>query len=254
VFLAQGVGGVVAFLILIPAIELSADSLLMALIQGAVASTVSRLRREPVWWAPIHLAFMPLTVLAQRLNLPPIFWLGGFSLLLLVFWRIDQSRVPLYLTNRMTSKAIAGQLPDRPCRVIDLGCGTGRVLRFLARHRPDCRFVGYEHAPLTFLWASLKCSGMPNVTIRLGSFWPHSLAEYDLVYAFLSPAPMSRLWEKACIEMDESACLISNSFVVPERDPQRILHVPDARKTLLFCYQPRSAVIREKKSHDCPAA
>jgi hypothetical protein len=122
--------------------------------------------------------------------------------------------------------------------VIDLGCGDGGLLRRLARARPDCRFVGFEHAPLTWVWAWLACRRQPNVQIRFGNFWSHPLGDYALVYAFLSPAPMQQLWAKARSEMKADALLVSNSFAVPDVRPESTVGVADRRHTCLFCYRP----------------
>lgn len=212
--------------------------LLLALIQGVFAALISHLLRGPAWWLPLQLSFVPLAVSAQRLNLPPWLWLSGFIFLLLVFWRTDRSRVPLYLSNTLTIETLAALLPKQACTVIDLGCGDGRLIKSLAKQRPDSRFVGFEHAPLTWAWARLTCRGQSNLTIRFGDFWTHPLSNYDIVYAFLSPSPMAQLWSKAQKEMKAGTQLISNSFPVPDQESERLIRVADGRKTLLFCYRP----------------
>lgn len=217
---------------------LPAQPLALAGVQGLCAALLSRLLRGPIWWLPIHLGFMPLAILALDLGLPSWLWLAGFVLLLLIFGRTDRSRVPLYLTNAQASEALARLLPAEPVAMIDLGCGDGGLLRRLARARPDCSFVGFEHAPLTWAWAWLSCRRLANVEIRFGDFWPHSLGRYALVYAFLSPAPMPRLWAKAQAEMRADALLVSNSFAIPDVRPERRVEVADGRHTRFHCYRP----------------
>lgn len=236
--IAQALGAVAAtgILLLFPA--LLARPLALAGVQGLCAALASRLLHGPAWWLPIHFCFMPLAVLALGLGLPSWVWLAGFVLLLLIFGRTDRSRVPLYLTNTLTSAAVAQLLPATPVAVIDLGCGDGGLLRRLARARPDCRFVGFEHAPLTWAWAWLSCRALPNVDIRFGNFWSHPLGPYALVYAFLSPAPMAALWAKAKSEMTAGALLVSNSFAIPEVAAESTLEVADGRHTRLHCYLP----------------
>jgi SAM-dependent methyltransferase len=167
---------------------------------------IARRQRAPLWWQAIHLGFAPLAVAVHGLAIDPLWFLAGFILLFLVFWRTDQSRVPLYLTNRSTAATLAEQLPPTPCRVLDLGCGDGGLLRRLAKARPDCRFVGIEHAPLTWLAARLRTLGLANVVVRRDDFWDEPLSSYGLVYAFLSPVPMPRLWAKARAEMAPAPC------------------------------------------------
>lgn len=210
--------------------------LALASLQGFCALLAAWQLRAPVWWLPIHLVFMPCAVLAQRMELAPWLWASGLLLLLLVFWRTDTSRVPLYLTNPRSRDALLSLLPSVPCRAIDLGCGDGAVLRHLARARPDCFFVGIEHAPLPWAWAWLAARGCANLSIRRGDFWKHSLADYSLVYAFLSPAAMPRLRAKVHAEMSLGARLVSNSFPVPDQVPQAVVDVADRRRTRLHVY------------------
>lgn len=236
--LAQVLGAALASLALLLLPTPAIQPLALATVQGLCAALVSHLLRGPVWWLPIHLGFMPLAVLALGLGLPSWVWLAGFALLLLIFWRTDRSRVPLYLSNARTGETLAGLLPAEPVAVIDLGCGDGGLLHRLAGMRPDCRFVGFEHAPLPWVWARIRCRRQPNVEIRYGDFWAHPLGDYALVYAFLSPAPMPRLWLRAKAGMKPGALLVSNSFSVPGIAPERVVEVADSRQTHLYCYRP----------------
>lgn len=237
--ISQLLGAILAFgLTWLAFPTLAAKPFSLAALQGLCAALASQLLRGPAWWLPIHLVFMPLVVLARELELPSWVWLACFALLLLTFWRTDRSRVPLYLTNASTVKALAGLLPAEPVAVIDLGCGDGGLLHRLAGMRPDCRFVGFEHAPLPWVWAWIRCRHQPNVEIRHGDFWAHPLGNYALVYAFLSPAPMPRLWLRAKAAMKPGALLVSNSFVVPGIAPEKVVEVADSRQTRLYCYRP----------------
>lgn len=241
--LAQ-LGGLAAVAVLIVGLRRIAQvdpagiGLVLALLQGGIAAMIALRQRAPSWWLIIHLGFVPLLVFVQGLQLAPGIFLAGFILLLLLFWRTDRSRVPLYLSNRITTAAVLELLPRTPCRMIDLGCGDGGLLARLAHARPDCEFVGIEHAPLPWLLAKIRASALPNLMIRRADFWQVPLVGYDLVYAFLSPAPMSQLWDKATGEMSAGALLVSNSFPVPDVSSEFAIEVDDRRETRLFCYRP----------------
>jgi hypothetical protein len=236
-------GGVAAVLVLAILLARTAQldiwqfPLVLALLQGLAAALIALWQRAPRWWLLIHLTFAPLAIVVQGLGIAPGWFLGAFILSLLVFWRTDRSRVPLYLSNRRTAAALTALLPPTAVRVIDLGCGAGGLLRQLAAARPDCDFVGIEHAPLPWLLARLRARGLANMTVQRGDFWQETLNNYGFVYAFLSPAPMPRLWHKACAEMAPGALLVSNSFAVPDIVPARIVEVVDRRATLLYLYQ-----------------
>jgi SAM-dependent methyltransferase len=237
--LAQLLGGfIAASLIQIGYPKLFGHMLLAAAVQGVCAALVSQKLEAPRWWAAIHLAFMPLVAIAYGLGIDPLWYLAFFVILLLVFWRTDKSRVPLYLSNSATADAFLTLIPANPCHVLDIGCGDGRLLRRLARARPDCEFLGIEHAPLTWLWAWIGALGITNCRIRRGNFWQQSLGLFDVVYAFLSPVPMARLWRKTCAEMRPGTLLVSNSFPVPDVAPEATFCVDDRRQTRLYCYRP----------------
>jgi hypothetical protein len=236
---AQVFGGLFAFAVIeLIRPQLWQAPLAAAAIQGACAALASHKLEAPAWWIPIHLGFLPLAVAATTLAVAPGWYLAAFLVLLLVFWRTDRSRVPLYLSNDATAAAVAAMLPSYPCHVADLGCGNGGFLRRLAKARPDCEFVGVEHAPLPWLWARLTAGRLPNCQVRYGDFWHTHLGLFDVVYAFLSPAPMPALWAKAREEMRAGARLVSNSFPVPEVPPAEVAEVADRRNTRLFCYRP----------------
>jgi hypothetical protein len=244
--LAQILGGLIAIgLLALIAPQTLNQPLAVAAIQGLCAAFTSHKLAAPPWWHAIHLGFMPLVVLASRLPIPPGWYLGAFLLLLVVYWRVAQSRVPLYLSSAETALAVVAMLPEKSCQVIDLGCGNGVLLRRMARLRPDCGFVGVEYAPLPWLWAKLACAGNPNCRIVRTDYWRLSLADYDLAYAFLSPVPMARLWAKSRAEMKTGAQLVSNTFAVPEQEAEAVVEVPDGRKTRLYCYHPNDPVAVE---------
>jgi hypothetical protein len=236
--LAQVAAGLMVFALAWLVRPFMQSSLLtLAILQGLCAAVVSWRFGAPRWWWLIHLSFMPLVLLALALQIPPGWYLAAFLLTLLIFWRTDRSRVPLYLSNADTATAVAALLPEQSCSVLDLGCGDGRLLGRLATARPDCNFTGIEHAPIPWLLAKLFNLSHRNVEIRYGDFWQQDLGESDVVYAFLSPAPMKQLADKARTEMEIGKRLISNSFPIPNQEAEQLVKVDDRRKTQLFCYK-----------------
>ena len=218
------------------------DLLGFAFLQGFLAASFAVLLGAAWWWFPMHLGFMPGAFWLHGLILPEWVWPAGLCVLVLFFGWTGRSRAPLYLTGRASYQALLSLLPAHPCRMIDLGCGDGALLRHLARARQDCSFVGMEQAPLLWVWAWIAARGLPNLTILRGNFWHHSLSGYDLAYAFLSPAPMERLWEKACREMSPGTRLISNRFPVPALTPQSEVVAALTHPIALYCYSVQSRV------------
>lgn len=208
-----------------------------ALVIGAVAFLFSSLTRQPLWWRLMHAAFMPLAWAVSRLNIDPGWFLLAFIALLLIYRGAVTEQVPLYLTNRATAEALAGAVAGRaPLRFLDIGAGLGSTLAPLARRYPAGRFVGVENAPLTWLLGRLRTGRQANIEWRWGDLWQAGLQDFDVVYAFLSPAPMAALWEKVRSEMPPGSLFVSNSFPVPEVAPSRVIEVDCSPPRRLYCY------------------
>lgn len=205
---------------------------------GGVALVFATLSRQPWWWRIIHAGFMPLVWLTHSLAVDPGWFLLAFVLLLLVYRGALSGQVPLYLSNKQTVAALAELLAERESpRFLDLGAGLGSTTVPLADLLPDGHFTGYENAPLTWLFGRLFSVGRDNISWRWEDLWQAKLAEYDVVYAFLSPTPMPDLWAKVQAEMQPGSLFISNSFPVPGVTPQRIIEVDCQPPRPLYCYQ-----------------
>jgi hypothetical protein len=212
-----------------------------ALLQGLLAALLGRWLGLSVWWLPINLAFVPALIALNSGNLPAWVPLAGFLILLLLNWNSLGERVPLYLTGRRSERALSDLLRELPAdfAFIDLGSGLGGTLCRLAREYPRARFVGVENAPLSFLLSWLRCLPRRNCRIRYASLWSAELGDFDLVYCFLSPAPMPRLWEKACRQMRVGARLVSNSFEIPGVPAEQVVELDDWRASRLLVWRPK---------------
>lgn len=105
---------------------------------------------------------------------------------------------------------IAKLLPaDKSFRFIDLGCGCGHVIYYLARSFPKGHFVGVELSPILWLVSKIVNIFNRNVTIKLGSIFSQDLSTYDFVYIFLSPVGNEKLVKNL---QKVKGVIISNSF------------------------------------------
>ena len=111
-------------------------------VQAAAATGAAVALKSAHWWRWIHLGFLPLVVGALQLGIPPGWYLAAFLVFALIYWSSFRTQVPLFLSNRLTAETVAGLLPaERPAKLLDLGSGTGSLLRPLARMRPDCEEI-----------------------------------------------------------------------------------------------------------------
>jgi len=209
-----------------------------ALAIGGVALLIAIFTRQTWWWRIMHALFAPLAWWIAALSIDPGWFLLAFILMLLVYRGAITGQIPLYLSNRDTAMALAELTSKRAgMRFVDLGAGIGSVLLPLAKTLPTAQFSGIENAPATWLFGYLRTIGISNCSWRWGDIWRVNLAEYDAVYAFLSPTPMPALWEKVLREMRPGSLFISNSFPVPGVEANDIVEIDDARQTRLYCYR-----------------
>lgn len=211
-------------------------------LMSVAAALVSMLLALPRWWLVIQLAVPPLGYVALDSGVPG--WAFGLAFLglLLVFRNSAGDRVPLYLSNRITWRALAELAGrDAPVRFVDLGSGLGGTLFALARsnRHPESRFQGVETAPLPFAisWIRAKFSGDPRIVMNARSLWDVELTDYDVIYCFLSPEPMPALLDKAHREMRAEAILVSNSFEDPARPAPEHEILTDRRETVLHIWR-----------------
>jgi SAM-dependent methyltransferase len=207
-------------------------------LEGAVAAVLGVVARLPRWWLPLNLLFVPGAYTLLEWQIPAVLYLVLFLLLLAVNGSAWRHRVPLFLSSTRATAVVAGLLPQRAgMRFLDLGCGNGSLLADLALARPDGSFDGIEAAPLCLLLSRWRTRRQAAVNVIWGDFWDADLAQYDVVYAYLSPAPMSRLWHKARREMKAGSLLISNSFPVSGVAPDRTLASGDRMRSMLFVWR-----------------
>jgi hypothetical protein len=200
---------------------IAAPLVVWLVVEGGLAAAFGAWLRLPWWWLPIQFLFVPALAATLALELSTVWFLAAFLLLLLLYGRTWQTRVPLYLSSEPVWRAIEPLLPTQG-RVLDLGSGLGGPLLWLARRHPELHFEGIEAAWLPWLASRLRAR-LPNLRFRRGSFWTHDLRDYGLVFAYLSPAAMPRLWQKLVQELAPGTVFVSVEFPVPGVTPHAVI-------------------------------
>ncbi|MDP1634426.1 MAG: class I SAM-dependent methyltransferase [Gallionellaceae bacterium] len=230
----------VAAILFIRLLGLHPAPIVSALLCGALAATFSHFIGLARWWLFIQFFFAPALVLMLALDIPPGFFLAAFLVMLVVYWSTFRTQVPLYLSSNKVWQALETLLPaGQPFTFVDLGSGLGGVLTHLARSHPHGRYLGVEAAPLPFIlsWLRIKLGAYRNCSVHWGSLWDSDLSQYDVVFAYLSPVPMERLWHKAGAEMRSGSLFISSTFPVPDHPPQKTVTVDDLHHSTLHIWQ-----------------
>lgn len=240
--IAQLVGALITLAVLAPSLEvLNIDVSVQqgVYIQGGLAAACGFILGLAPWWIPINLFFMPILVWGLGLDISSGWFLAAFLLLFLVYWSVFRSQVPLYLSSRKAWAAVSALMPAKgEFALLDVGAGLGGMLHYLGAKHPAAKFDGVENAPLPYALAWLRrLIGQGRYQIAWSNLWSGSFAPYDVVYAYLSPVPMARLWDKAKVEMAPGSWLISNTFMVPEVEPDNIVELDDFHRSRLYVYR-----------------
>ena len=216
--------------------------MLLAWSCGLLAAVLSYFSGLAIWWLLIQLLFVPTLIVMLGTGLPPGIFLAAFLVSVLVYWSTFRTQVPLYLSSEKVWQALELLLPAQNTgpgfAFMDLGSGLGGVLTHLARVRPDGSYTGVEAAPLPFLWSWLRIrlSGCQGSSVHWGNLWDCDLSQYDVVFAYLSPVPMEKLWHKARAEMRTGTLFISSTFAVPDQMPHQTVPVDDLHRSTLLVW------------------
>lgn len=196
----------------------------------SVLSVLLSLGRLPRWWLPLQALFAPALFLLWLAQWPSWVYLLGFLALWLLAPNALLGRVPLYLSGPSAWANVEQLIQTHDARrVVDLGCGLGGMLVWLAERHPQREFIGVETAWLPYWIARWRLGRLPNVRVARRDLWAEPLGEYDLVFCFLSPQPMAGLWRKALTQMRPGSVLASLGFEVPGVAGQE---TPSGRHTL----------------------
>jgi hypothetical protein len=187
---------------------------LIVLMQAIIASGLSILVGMARWWRWIHFCF-PLALWGMSMwQVPNEVYLIGFLMTLSLYWTTFRSQVPFYPSRPQVWRKVSELIPsEKAIRMIDIGSGLGDLSMYIAKTKPTSQIEGIEIAPLPWFISKLRAylTGS-NAKFKLGDYGQLNFSHYDVVFAYLSPAAMPDLWQKAQLEMQAGSMLISYEF------------------------------------------
>lgn len=209
-------------------------SFYLILIQAVFAVCLAMFANMAKWWRWIHF-FFPVSVwVMSQWQISNTFYLLGFLLSLSLYWTTFRTQVPFYPSMPVVWQQVLALIPQhQPLRIIDIGSGLGDMSMFIAEKRPDCLVDGVELAPLPWLLSAVRSKFRGSkANFKFGDYCALDFANYDLVFAYLSPAAMTDLWHKAQTQMRPGALLVSYEFEINGVEPAQLISLGDNKKML----------------------
>jgi len=200
------------------------DPLLLLLLQSMASYALTAMLRLDPWWKYLNAVLPGIVFGLLKVQVAPGAYLIAFVVGALVFSNTLVGRVPYFPTNRRTWVGIASLLDkEQELKVIDIGSGLGGLNLWLESKCPKLQSFGVEIAPIPWLISVIRAKLLgASCKFMLGNYHKQYLGKYDVVIAYLSPAAMPGVWQKAKTEIQPGGLLISHEFAVPDVVPSEV--------------------------------
>ena len=106
--------------------------------------------------------------------------------------------------------------------VYDLGCGDGRLLVEAGKAK-DIQAKGYEAAPIPYILAQInKLIHRAKMNVYMKNFFNADLKDANVIFCYLGPETMTKLYGKLKKECKKGTRIISNTFSIHEAEPVKV--------------------------------
>ena len=148
------------------------------------------------------------------MTLLSILWLCVFILTMITLISFIWVIAPFFPTRTNHLDAINDICDLKPGeKFYELGCGTGKVTRYLAQKNPETEFVAIEMAVVLYLITKLKSWRLKNVTVKWKNLFWEDLSEANGLYVFAMTDSLNvKLRAKFLKELKPGTRIISYVF------------------------------------------
>jgi len=136
--------------------------------------------------------------------------------------------------------------PPSGAKMLDLGCGDGRILEAFARVYDDVKVYGIDINRELVRKARKNLSKYGFETnIKVKDMYGEALEKYDIVYAYLTKDSLSHLRSKIVKLLVSGGMFVTHDYPVPGLEPEKV-HLVDFQgdKHYIFVYFDKGRVKR----------
>jgi len=166
--------------------------------------------------------------------------LATFLISLSIVWSSLRTGITPVPSNRKARQAILTASEHAPEGIIvELGSGWGTLALALAKKYPLQQVIGYELslAPWLVSLCRQKLHRLHNLSLRRKNFLTCNLADAKLLVCYLYPGGMTKLHHKLQVEKPEVDILISNTFALPNTEPEQVIRLNDLYRSPIYVYR-----------------
>jgi SAM-dependent methyltransferase len=195
----------------------------LILFVSILATILTYVAGMEIWWRWMQ-ACLPIALyLFNTWHIGSWVYLIAFVTSLSLFWTVAFTQVPFYPSRTLVWQKLVSLIPAQSeARVLEIGSGLGDAAMYVARLRPNSQATGIEIAPLPWIVSMVRAWCYRSTAIfKWGDYRTLDFSQYDLVFAYLSPAVMTYVWEKAKQEMRPGSLLVSYEFGITGVPPTR---------------------------------
>ena len=149
---------------------------------------------------------------------------------------------PFVSTRPKVMLAVLDELKERLEKdtdkvVIELGCGKAGFLRAMREYYPKAKLIGVEYSFLPMFIARIQNAlSKSNLKLIKKNIIDTDISEADVIYCYLNRKTMEALEIKLEAECKNNTIVVSNSFSLPKRDPEKVLEI-DGVKEKVYIYK-----------------
>lgn len=175
-----------------------------------------------------------------------IFFLGSFFLILvlsstlsIIYCTIKYGISPMPTAPKVKRQLLQIDIALKPGPIYELGSGWGTVAFALAKKYPCRSIEAYELSPVPYLFCLIRNFFLahPNLHFHRRDFFQIPLNDASMIFCYLYPAAMHRLYAKLKLELAPKAVIITHTFALPYLHPYLKIRVEDLYHTKIYVYQ-----------------